>query len=168
MNKLRMGCIVQGALVALLVLLSAAGPARAACTNGNFAADTFISRWNDRGTTGKLGPSWHLEKYNSLGFIRQNLDGTSLLLTAKVDKAGCITRVEIKSRRADAEPYAALVAWTSVIIVTNPDLPKERRKDVFKALKLDKPDADGSCSVNHVTYKFTEDAETNDFSATPE
>jgi hypothetical protein len=158
----------RSVLGAVLLAVCFISSTNAACTNANFSADIFISRWNDRVTTDKLGPAWRLEKYKNLGFIRQNLDGTSLLLTAKVDKAGCITQVEIKSRRADAEPYAALVAWSSVIIVTNPDLPKDRRKEVFTALKLDKPDAGGSYSVNHVTYRFTEDGETNDFSATPE
>ncbi|HXM97609.1 MAG TPA: hypothetical protein VN982_03970 [Candidatus Dormibacteraeota bacterium] len=155
-------------LAALLVAVCAVSSANASCPNLNFTADTFVSKWNERVTADKLGPSWHLEKYNGLGFIRQILDDTSLLLTAKVDKSRCITVLEIKSRRADANGYAALVAWSSVIIVTNPSLPKEQRKSVFTALKLDKPDTGGSYSTNHVTYKYAENAETNDFSATPD
>jgi len=152
----------------LLFAFCAAASAQASCANPDFAADAFIGKWNERVTADKLGPAWHLEKYNGLGFIRQNLDGTSLLLTAKVDKAGCITQVDIKSRRADAGGFAALVAWSSVIIVTNPSLPKEQRKTVFTALGIDKPSAGGSHTVNHVTYKYVENEETNDFSAAPE
>lgn len=159
--------IARGVFVALFAVCSMPA-AQAGCTNANFAADAFISKWNERVTTDKLGPGWHLEKYNGLGFIRQNIDGPSLLLTAQVDKAGCVTRVDIKSRRADADGYAALVAWSSVIMVTNPSLAKDQRKTVFSALKLDKPDAGGSYSANHVTYKFVENEETNDLSATPE
>jgi hypothetical protein len=164
-------CILRitGSFFVVLIFTVCLVPtAGASCPNPDFVADTFIAKWNERVTTDKLGPSWHLERYKALGFVRQNLDGTSLLLTAKVNKDGCITQVEIKSRRADAEPYAALAAWSSVIIVTNPSLPKDQRKTVFTALKLDKPDAGGSYSVNHVAYKFVEDGETNDFSATPE
>jgi hypothetical protein len=40
-----------------------------------------------------LGASSDME-YKNLGIIRQNLDGTGLRLTAKVDKAGCITQVD--------------------------------------------------------------------------
>lgn len=163
-----MATLSQFLRTSLLFASCAMPPAYASCANPDFAADAFVSKWNERVTGDKLGPSWHLEKYKGLGFIRQNLDGTSLLLTAKVDKAGCITHLDIKSRRADADGYAALVAWSSVIIVTNPSLPKEQRKTVFTALGIDKPSAGGSYTTNHVIYKYVENAETNDFSAAPE
>ena len=142
--------------------------AHAACANPDFAADTLIGKWNERASTNKLGPPWQLEKYNGLGFIRQNLDGPSLLLTAQVDKNGCVTKLEIKSRRADTDGFAALVAWTSVINVTNPTLSKDQRKEVISSLNLDKPEAGGSFTSKRVTYKFSETDETNDFSATPQ
>jgi hypothetical protein len=163
-----MATLAQRLFAALLFAVCAVPSAHASCANPDFTADAFVSKWNERVTTDKLGPAWHLEKYNGLGSIRQNLDGTSLLLTAKVDKAGCITQLDIKSRRADADGYAALVAWSSVIIVTNPSLPKEQRKTVFAALGIDKPSAGGSNTTNHVTYKYVENEETNDFSAAPE
>jgi hypothetical protein len=161
--------IVGGLLVALL-FPCLVHPAQGSCANADFAAATFIAKWNERVKTDKLDSSWQVENYNGLGFIRHNLGGARLLLTAQVDKAGCITEVHIKSRRADAEAkgLAALVAWSSIIIVTNPSLPKEQRKNVFESLKLDQPVAGGSYTVNHVTYAYTENTEINDFSAKPD
>lgn len=143
-----------------------AAPAHASCANPDFTADAFIGKWNDRVSASELGSAWQLEKYNGLGFIRQNLDGPSLLLTAQVDKAGCITKLDIKSRREDTDGYAALVAWMSVINATNPSLSREERKAVISGLNLDKPNAGGSYAAKRVTYKFAETAEMNDFSAT--
>ena len=155
------------ARIALLLLIYPILAAHAECANSHFAADALIAKWNERVTTAKLKAAWHLEKYSGLGFIRQNLDGTSLLFTAKVDKSGCVTRADIKSRRADADGFAAQVAWLFLIEATNPDLPKEQRIAVIKALKLDQPDAGGSDKVNHVTYSYVEDTETNDLWAAP-
>lgn len=161
-----MSKFVRCLLTVLAFWFSSIQIAHASCSNPDFAADSLIAKWNERASTNKLGPSWQLEKYKGLGFIRQNLDGPSLLLTAQVDKSGCVTKLEIKSRRADTDGFAALVAWTSVINVTNPTLSKDQRKEVITALNLDKPEAGGSFTSKRVTYKYSETEETNDFSAT--
>jgi hypothetical protein len=158
-------CIFAGLLLACCLTQSA----QASCANADFDADALIAKWNERVATSKLGPAWHLEKYNGLGFIRQNLGDPSLLLTAKVDKGRCVTRLDIKSRRADADGYAVLVACMSAIIVTNPTLSKDQRKAVlFAALGLDKPAPGRSYVANHVNYEFVKNDEINDFSAAPE
>src|SRR4051794_18525223 len=155
----------QSALGTLILVLPA-WPAQPSCANPNFVVDTFIVRWNEHASKGNLGRSWTLPAYNGLGFLRQNLEAQGVLLTLRIDKNRCINRVDIKSRRSDASGYAALVAWSSVIVATNPFLPKEQRKTVFSALRLDTPDAGGSYTVNRVTYAFVENTEVNDFSAT--
>jgi len=137
------------------------------CPSSAFAATTFVSRWNERVSAAHLSSDWTIPKYSRLGFIRKNLDSGSLLVVAQVDKSGCIERIDVKSRRADGDGYAALVAWNSVIIVTNSSLSKEERAAIFMNLRLDKADAGGSFAINGVIYEFTETVELNRFSARP-
>jgi hypothetical protein len=123
----RFSSFVHRALTGLVVVLPALS-AQGSCANANFAAETLISNWNERAAKTNLGAAWTLPKYNGLGSIRKTLEGSSLLLVARVDKNACVYRIDIKSRRADSSGYAALVAWSSVIIVTNPSLSCQRRR----------------------------------------
>jgi hypothetical protein len=150
----------------LLLLCLPLQAQQSSCQNGDFAADGLVTRWDKNATDHKFS-DWLPKKYNGLGFIRQQLGKSGLLLVGQVDKHRCVTRLEIKSRRADADGYAALVAWLWLIDATNPTTSKEQRHEVFTVLHLDQPNAGGSFKLGRVTYEFFEDEETNDFSAVP-
>lgn len=152
--------------VFLIVLCLPLRAEQGSCPNTDFAADELIARWNKNATDHKFS-DWLLKKYNGLGFIRQQLGKSGLLIVGHVDKHRCVTRLEIKSRRADTVGYAGLVGWLWLIDATNPTASKEQRHEVFTALGLDQPKAGGSFKLGRVTYEFSEDEEINDFSAVP-
>lgn len=153
-------------VLCLASLISISARAEAACPKA-FLVANFVTQWNFK--TAKLtAGTWQLRKYDGVGRIRQALDGPSLLLVAQVDKAGCITRAAVKSRRTDTNAFAALVAFSTLVFATNPTLTVPQRKAVLDAMKLDQPVAGGRYSVNGATYEFSEDAETNSFTSTPQ
>jgi hypothetical protein len=93
-------------------------------------------------------------KYDGSGTLRQSFGSTGLVLRGDVGKDGCITKLSIKSLRDSRETdgYAALVAWLSLVAVTNPALTPEERKATLNALGLDRPRAGGTHHVGRVTY----------------
>ena len=159
--------LIQCWLLVLLLSTSSCNsfPPKKLCDNSAFDVDNLIAHWNTKVAHLTVG-TWRLEKYNDSGFIRQTLDGPSLLLRATVDKSRCVTRIDIEARRADVEPYASIDAWLFLIDVTNPQLPTSGRHTIFKKLGLFDPSIpdNDTYTVNKVRYSFVENIESNTFS----
>jgi hypothetical protein len=115
--------------VSLLLLCLPSQAEQSSCQNGDFAADGLVTRWDKYATDHKFS-DWLLKKYNGLGFIRQQLGKSGLLLVGQVDKHRCVTRLEIKSRRADADGYAALELRGCGSL-----MPQTRRRQKSSAMK---------------------------------
>lgn len=136
-------------ILSLMALTSISARAGASCPRA-FLVANFITQWNLKTAKLTVG-TWQLRRYDGVGRVRQTLDGPSLLLVARVNKAGCITRASIRSRRADTNGFAALVAFSTLVFATNPTLSVTQRKAVLEAMKLDQPVAGGRYSVNGAT-----------------
>jgi hypothetical protein len=144
----------------ILLSLSAHTSALAIKCPQSFEVESFIQKWN-RQTKDIPDGNWRLPPYKGLGYIRQSLDDF-LFLTLRVSRESCINEISIRSSRHQTYPYAALVAWSTAIKLTNSS--SQAVRIIFSALNLNQLSAGGTHLLNDVEYQFVETSETNVFS----
>jgi hypothetical protein len=153
----------------LFICLTISSPDAAfACGNSGFAIRSFIDAWNHR--TRRISvKTWQLKPYDGSRSLRQSVE-FGLLLRVAVDKTGCLLKAELMSRREGPQQpdgFAALFGWLSLTAATNSKLSPRDRKLILERLDVTRDVAGGTVTVNGMTYTFFENAEVNNFSATP-